>query len=117
MPYKDPAVRKEKAKLYSKNYYNKNKHIKLKLLSFNKAQKRIEWDTYKASFECTTCGENHPATLDFHHLVKDPTNKKINALTRNGAYKKAREEIKNKCIVLCANCHRKHHYEERKIKA
>jgi hypothetical protein len=64
---------------------------------------------------CEHCGEDHPATFDFHHVKKDPDNVKVHKLIKNGAYKKILEEIK-KCIVLCANCHRKHHYEEAQAK-
>jgi predicted HNH restriction endonuclease len=39
----------------------------------------------------------------------------VHRLVANGTITKAREEIK-KCVVLCANCHRKHHYEEHQEK-
>jgi len=110
-----PAVRsKEKQKEYSKTHYYKNREAVMARVSANKKKAREFWETFKSRLRCTQCGESHPATLDFHHLVKDPSNKKINHLTCNGAYKQAIEEIQTKCIVLCSNCHRKHHHEERK---
>ena len=54
---------------------------------------------------CALCSEKTPVALDFHHL--DPT-KKDNEVRRCSTQKKAREEIA-KCVVLCANCHRKVH--------
>jgi L-lysine 2,3-aminomutase len=33
-------------------------------------------------------------------------------LLGDGRFKKALQEAMEKCIVLCANCHRKHHFEE-----
>lgn len=81
----------------------------------HKANLREQWQEYKATLMCTVCSESHPATLDFHHVVRDPTNRKLGKLLRNGAYKDAYEEIK-KCVVLCANCHRKHHHQEREEK-
>jgi len=59
--------------------------------------------------ECTRCGEEHPPALDFHH----PGNKErsVSEMVNDG-YSKAsiRKEITN-CLVLCANCHRREHYD------
>ncbi len=53
-----------------------------------------------------SCGESHPAALQFHH--RDPTTK---LFTIGNAYSryKSDEELENeiaKCDVLCGNCHR-----------
>lgn len=68
-------------------------------------------NTYKMNHPCVNCGFGHPAALQFHH-VKD---KKMEiALMVIGKYSQESimKEIE-KCIVLCANCHAIHHYEER----
>jgi hypothetical protein len=62
---------------------------------------------------CADCGENHPAVLEFHHV--DPRDKsetiaQMVALNRN--WKRIEAEIA-KCVVLCCNCHRKRHYNEK----
>lgn len=65
----------------------------------------------KAILECAYCGENHPATLHFHH--RDPEKKDF-SLAEAVNYGYSIERIKReiaKCIVLCANCHAKEHYE------
>lgn len=113
MPYKDPKVRKHKAAEYSRAHYEKNIEEVKKRAADKKRQLRTQWSTFKSTLKCTRCGEDHPATLDFHHV--DPTQKEfaISSLVRNHQYKKALEETK-KCLVLCANCHRKHHYQEKK---
>lgn len=114
MPYKDPEIRKQKAREYSKRHYEANKSKYLaRIISYKKAA-RQHFAEFKARLSCEKCGENHPATLDFHHVVKHPSNRKINTLTKNGAYDAAIKEIMEKCIVLCSNCHRKHHWEEDK---
>lgn len=61
---------------------------------------------------CVKCGEQHPACLDFHHR-NGKTDKlgDIGTLRRFDT-KRMLAEIA-KCDVLCANCHRKHHWEER----
>ena len=62
---------------------------------------------------CTKCNENHPACLDFHHRDSSEKEYTIAYLTGNtGSIKRIIQEIE-KCDVLCANCHRKLHYNER----
>ena len=72
-----------------------------------------EWlDKYKDELECEVCGENRHWVLDFHH--KDPSEKEegVSRLVRSAGIDRVLQEI-DKCIVLCANCHRDLHYKER----
>jgi hypothetical protein len=112
MPYKDDAVRKAKNKEYSKKHYEAN-NIKIKLKTkTTKANERAKWYLFKSTLKCINCGFSHRASLDFHH--EDPTTKEgdVHRFISSGQFAKAYEEIK-KCIVLCANCHRIHHHEDR----
>lgn len=71
---------------------------------------RKDFQILKANLKCSRCGENHPATLDFHH--QDPTEKEssvANLVTRGYSKERVEQEIA-KCVILCANCHRKEHY-------
>jgi hypothetical protein len=58
---------------------------------------------------CMVCGEMDPVCLDFHH--RDPATKE-HALSRlwtsTASEERIRDEI-SKCVILCSNCHRKHH--------
>ena len=114
MPVKDPVLRKLKQREYSKKHYRANKAKYLVRISNSKRLAKQQFQEFKARLACVKCGENHPATLDFHHVVRDPSNRRVSLLIRNGSYAAAIEEIMHKCIVLCSNCHRKHHDEERK---
>lgn len=114
MPYKDLVMRALKQCEYSKKHYEKNKEAVLVRNAALKRKWRAEFQAFKATLSCIKCGENHPATLDFHHHTPHPSNQKVNKLISNGAYNKAIEEITNNCVVLCSNCHRKHHWEENK---
>jgi hypothetical protein len=67
---------------------------------------REELREYKISRGCARCGENHPAVLELHHT--DPSVKDINPSAASG--RKMFYEEAEKCIVLCANCHRIEHY-------
>jgi protein-arginine kinase activator protein McsA len=113
MPYKDPEVKRKKHKEYSRKHYEANKAQVIALTTENKKKDRLYWAAFKATLKCTKCGENHPAALDFHH--KDPSKKDraVSWFLKNSQFTKAIEEA-TKCIVLCANCHRIHHYLEKK---
>ena len=57
---------------------------------------------------CIRCGEKHIACLDFHH--RDPTEKDLEVANLSTSRARLLTEIA-KCDVLCANCHRKLHWE------
>ena len=60
---------------------------------------------------CIRCGESDLACLDFHH--RDPSEKEGHiGYIRRFSIERIKAEIA-KCDVLCANCHRKHHRDER----
>ena len=60
---------------------------------------------------CVRCGESDLACLDFHH--RDPSEKEGHiGHIRRFSVERINAEIA-KCDVLCANCHRKHHRDER----
>ena len=61
---------------------------------------------------CIVCGETHSACLDFHH--RNGKTDKLGDIGRIRRFSTERllAEIA-KCDVLCANCHRKHHWDER----
>jgi hypothetical protein len=62
---------------------------------------------------CMRCGIADYRVLDFHH--RDPSEKEIDlskAVANNWGEQRILQEIA-KCDVLCANCHRILHWEER----
>lgn len=115
MPYKDENVRKQKHKEYSRKHYVENSEkVKLKTKEV-RARERAKWYLFKASLKCTNCGFSHIAALDFHH--EDPNTKdgNVHLFVSSGRFAKAYKEVE-KCIVLCANCHRIHHHTEHQEK-
>lgn len=99
-------------KEYTKKDYenNKEKYI-TKHKTIRKEKKR--WvDEIKSTLKCEKCGENHIATLDFHHI--DPNEKEFGIARNYFSKEKILKEIE-KCVVLCSNCHRKLHWEEKQI--
>jgi len=60
------------------------------------------------SESCSNCGESYPAALDFHH--KEPSEKNFTiGDTRTSTAPVLLKEESEKCVVLCRNCHAKHH--------
>jgi hypothetical protein len=102
----------EKVRAARRRWYQKNKE-KAKDAVYRRREELWKWfKEYKLGLACIQCGENHPATLDFHH--RDPDNKEatINRMLTNGRSKKAILQEIEKCDVLCANCHRIFHFDE-----
>jgi hypothetical protein len=115
MPYKNPEVRKKKQKEYVDTYYEKNKEAIIAASRESARTYKEKWRGYKATLACVQCGQNHPATFDFHHIDRSTKEASINKLIKNRAFKRAMEEVQ-KCVVLCANCHRIHHHNEHQAK-
>lgn len=70
-------------------------------------------DELKQDLSCSRCPESDPACLDFHH--RDPSEKLFEITA--GMFSRSRAKVLNeiaKCDVLCANCHRKLHRDERR---
>lgn len=71
----------------------------------NKKLKAIEYMGGK----CCRCGYNKsPSALDFHH--KDPSQKDPSCDYRSWSWDRLKNEL-DKCILVCANCHREIHEE------
>lgn len=65
----------------------------------------------KANSKCVRCKENHPACLDFHHLDKNGKDGIISEAAKNDWTMDRLLKELQKCVILCANCHRKEHYK------
>lgn len=100
-------------KQYSKKHYlnHKEKYLtKAKLHNKKQKQKiKLYIQEYKHQLGCLICNERDACCLDFHHL--DPSVKDFNIGRKSSSYLSIQQfelEI-SKCVVLCANCHRKLH--------
>jgi len=112
MPLKDKEKRREYQREYMRKWYLKNKATHISYVR-NRDKKIKAWlKEYKQSLACEDCGENHPACLDFHH--GDPGEKEF-SIGRLKDYMSMRllQSETDECLVLCSNCHRKRHWDER----
>lgn len=82
-------------------------------------QKEIKEDIIAAFKKsgCKKCGESRDYVLDAHHKKPDSKNHSISDMTRNSCSIKELNEELDKCIVLCANCHREFHHFYNQAKA
>ena len=71
---------------------------------------KLELVRYKGD-KCAICGYNKCiAALDFHHL--NPSNKNFNIGQNRGKSIEILKSEVDKCIMICANCHKELHYNE-----
>lgn len=118
MPIKDG----ERRRAYMREWYARTKaernvreRDKRKAWGDARRQRNVAWlAELKASLVCARCGEDHPACIVFHH--RDPEAKEITvaiAVHQQWSIERIQREI-DRCEVLCANCHIKHHAKERR---
>ena len=74
----------------------------------NTRRKNIAILKEEAGNRCSKCGyDKCLAALEFHH--PDPSVKESKIIGTTASLDKQRAEA-NKCLLLCANCHREEHY-------
>ena len=65
--------------------------------------------------KCQRCRYNkYIGALEFHHFQKEGKEKEIHDLLDKPNWEKIRKELK-KCILVCANCHREIHSQNKII--
>lgn len=81
----------------------------------NLIEKRRKWiDDYKRSKWCSHCGVSDYRVIDFHHQDGEKKEFSIAVAHAEGySLERIKKEIE-KCILLCANCHRIVHYNKSK---
>jgi len=103
-----PTEKKARARAYQREWYKKNKD-KRDAANDRWEKKNVEFfKALKKELSCVRCGETEPTCIEFHH--EDPTLKDFDIATAVRRYSIDRvvEEMA-KCLILCANCHRKEH--------
>jgi len=105
MPAKNP-------KEYRVNHYQQNKNKYAESAKAGRIRIKKWYSEIMEDKFCERCGESDTIVLEWHHV--DPTQKDMSIadmLTRRGR-KTILAEIE-KCMCLCANCHRRLHHELR----
>lgn len=91
-------------------WYYKNREYRIE----TKKRRRLElrkWFTEvkESEFSCSECDEGRGPALDFHHV--DEKVGGVSQMVNHGYSKERIREEMERCIVLCANCHRIEHYD------
>lgn len=90
------------------NSRNKKQHH-YQEVARQRQQKNVElMREWKESRGCQICGENFGPCLELHHT--DPSNKEDHPSGLISNSFQAFLQEAEKCVVLCANCHRKVHH-------
>jgi transcription elongation factor Elf1 len=97
-------------KHYHREYYRKNAVKRQEQNKKWKMKVRKWYQDYKKTLKCEKCNETHTTCLEFHH-VKGKDGTISNMVSGGYSVDRIKKEMA-KCIVLCANCHRKEHYEK-----
>jgi len=92
--------------------------VKHKIAKKKREIKQKEYIVSKKNVLCADCGNKFPSyVMDFHHLNEDIKDDHLKGSSMSNKMKgwstKRIDEELDKCVVLCANCHRIRHYKER----
>ena len=108
MPYKDSKKQKES----QRKYYLANKEKARENVRRRRKEYKEWYRDLKSQMKCEECSENHISTLDFHHKDGNSKEDRVSQMVMQLFPKKRILAEIDKCIVLCANCHRKLHWNE-----
>jgi len=90
-----------------RKYSDRAEYLKKAVAKRRKQIRQMAID-YKGS-QCAICGYKECVqALEFHHINKDGKDFGISAKGYTRSWDEVRKEL-DKCILLCANCHREVH--------
>ena len=96
----------------AKKYYKENREeILPSMTAFNMRrceQVKAAINYFKSQWKCCVCQENESVCLDFHHPDKTQKERNVSYFASVKNIESIVQEI-NKCVCVCANCHRKIH--------
>jgi hypothetical protein len=103
----------ERHSVYNKQYYQDNPEQFVDNRRKRQQEIRAFIQQQKVGLFCKRCGNADIRVLDFHHNDKRSKEASISSMAKRGwSNEHILQEIA-KCEVLCSNCHRILHWEER----
>jgi hypothetical protein len=96
------------------DWYERNKEEHNANTQQRKVERRVEtqayiWE-YLSTHPCVDCGETDPVVLEFDH-VRGVKKASVTMMAHHGYQLSAIMEEIEKCVVRCANCHRRRTYK------
>ena len=106
----------EAKRAYAKNYYAENGAKMRKVTAEAQALRRQLAQEYVIDYlskhPCIDCGEDDIIVLEFDHVDRATKEFNVSKAVRDGTKLPRLIEEINKCVVRCANCHRRKTYAE-----
>ena len=93
-------------------YYKENRTKEDARNKVTYAKYRQRFNEYKQTLHCAICGESRWYVLDFHHTSDNKEQAIGTMVSQSARWEKLILEIA-KCQVLCSNCHRAYHFENK----
>lgn len=103
----------EKVRAARRRWYAKNKQHAKKKIQDRRDELSKWFADYKATQKCADCPEAHQSCLEFHHISNNKESTLSKAVNDGWSRTRIMAEV-SKCVCLCANCHRKRHWDESK---
>ena len=97
----------EEQRIYKREWYKRNKTKVIAEVVARKQRRAKEFLEFKKTLKCSKCPENDYRCLDFHHTIPAEKDRAVSTLV-GWSMERVMSEVA-KCVVLCANCHRKEH--------
>lgn len=101
-------------RLYYLGIKDTDKYKQKNRLGVKKARQKIRdyINTIKQNQKCLYCQESDIRCLDFHHNDPNIKTEAVSKMIRTASLLNVQKEIE-KCIIVCANCHRKIHFKDK----
>lgn len=91
----------------ARNYYLRNKQATIDGAGQRYRDLLVVYRAWRETLSCCQCNEKETVCLEFHH--SDPLLKEQNVIRMVARGPKSVVKELKKCVVVCANCHRKIH--------
>lgn len=99
------------------SWYHRNKarHMKCAVANNKRylARNQATVRSYLQTHPCVDCGESDPIVLEFDHVDGDTKDRTVAKMVRDGVSEAKLQREMDKCVVRCANCHRRKTAAER----
>ncbi len=103
--------REQRRQWYHKNKESHKERIQKRKENAVREAREYVWK-YLSTHPCVDCGESDPIVLEFDH-IRGKKKREIASLAGQGYSVHAIKDEISKCVVRCANCHRRKTSEER----
>ena len=107
------ACDKDHARQYAATKRTENPEYERALRQARINEKQRVVDAFKSLAGCRDCKESNPICLDFHHNDPEGKLESVSSLVRSQRDIDVILTEMKKCTVICSNCHRKLHAQER----